>query len=234
MSICASKSLNTLRQTGPDAGEHNIHQKSSTPTLTPPSLSPPLPPLPTLSSPAPSPTPSLCCLPPLPSPLSPPSLPRSPARSCSIWECLLGLAPLQCREGQDGWFSTMLWRMVHQEKRVYQVCGFVFVCVGDLEGVAWSVIFFTGIYVIGFHHRGAAVDESAIMDETVRWWVCSSVIFTYLSLFLRLFSSILNNFISNMTVIVSHCSVSHGGNHLTSFTGILRRYCCTTYLLPGG
>lgn len=147
---------------------------------------PPLPSLPTLSSPAPTFPPPLSAASPLPlTALS--SLPRSPARSCSIWEGLLGLASLQCREGQGGCFSTMRWRMVHQEKRVYQVCGFVFVCVCDSEGVAYLQM-----YMVGIHHGWAAADESAIMDE---WmcdceveWVCSCLIFTCLSLCFYIFS----------------------------------------------
>lgn len=82
---------------------------------------------------------------PPPPPLLPSSLlPPSPAQNCSIWEGLLGLASLQCRKGQGGCFSTMRWRMVHQEKRVYQVCGFLFACVGDPEGVAYLGIIFRG------------------------------------------------------------------------------------------
>lgn len=50
--------------------------------------------------------------------------------------------------------------MVHQEKRVYQVCGFIFVCVDDSRGVA----IYLQVYMIGIHHGRAAVDESAILD----------------------------------------------------------------------
>lgn len=29
--------------------------------------------------------------------------------------------------------------MVHQEKRVYQVCGLDFACFGDIDGFSWQV-----------------------------------------------------------------------------------------------
>lgn len=54
--------------------------------------------------------------------------------------------------------------MVHQEKRVYQVCGFVFVRVSDCEGAVYGASYLQ-VYRIGIQHGRAAVDESAIMDE---------------------------------------------------------------------
>lgn len=108
-----------------------------------------------------------------------PPLPHSPARSCSIWEGLPGLASLQCRGGQGVSFSTMLWRMVHQEKRVYQVCGLVFVCVSHSEGEARHL----QVDMVGIHHGRAAVDESDVMDEcdgggVVGRFICDHCVFT--------------------------------------------------------
>lgn len=49
--------------------------------------------------------------------------------------------------------------MVHQEKRIYQVCGFVSVeCVGDLEGVVRAVC---PVQLVSVIHRG---DETAVID----------------------------------------------------------------------
>lgn len=68
----------------------------------------------------------------------------------------------------------MRWRMVHQEKRVYQVCVFVFVCARDSDGGAWQV------QVNMRYHGQAAVRD--IMDECEVTWVCSYAIFTCVSL----------------------------------------------------
>lgn len=60
--------------------------------------------------------------------------------------------------------------MVHQEKRVYQVCGFVFVCVTVSEGVAYVAL---QVYVKGSHHGRAAVDDSVIMvSRCVGVFIC--------------------------------------------------------------
>lgn len=151
----------------------------------------------------------LSCTHPLPSSL----LPRSPAQSRSIWEGLLGLASLQCREGQGGCFTTMRWRMVHQEKRVYQVCGYLFACVGDPEGVAyWGITF-----------RGFSSWQISIMLMKQPWtdvWLLGGMclfrcrVYRSISVFLRVCSTTWNDIIAclHMTFIVqiySYRSESH-------------------------
>lgn len=81
---------------------------------------------------------------PLPSLCSPPSL-SSPAWSCSIQELLRSI-----EKDRTAVLVQCVRRMVHQEKRVYQVCGFVFELVWDSESkvlTGFSQVWAMGICV---------------------------------------------------------------------------------------
>lgn len=66
--------------------------------------------------------------------------------------------------------------MVHQEKRVYQVCGFV--CLHVLVILrAWHMQH--NIFLMtGFHH----VDEAAVIDVIVRWRVFVQIVIVIIGL----------------------------------------------------
>lgn len=110
---------------------------------------------------------------PLSSLLLHPSLPASLAllHGAAVYERgLLGLASLQCREGKGGSFTTMRWRMVHQEKRVYQVCDCAFACFRCPGGnVSLCVASFVQAFLTGIH-------QAALMCGGV--CVCPDAIFS--------------------------------------------------------